>query len=278
MMLRRLFLIVISVQLCCCRETIIHNLSESDANRMLAHLDAQHLSVIKEKQADGSWGLSLPREQVTEAIRSLDKHKLLKDELPALSKESGFISSKEQDRFRYERALSREIETTLSALPQVIQARVHLNLPVYDPLFYNQSETERASASVMLITTTVDLSTEQIVALVSGASGIKAESVSVVIAQSSQIQSKQLIIEEAAAPINAVEYGVGEISQDQEQITDKQSKHNLDISESVQDRIYRRTKAFFYDLPFYLIACCAGTLIIFVLVFRSLHKKQSVMV
>ena len=88
-MFRLMFLILICLQLCCCRETIVHNLSESEANRMLAHLDAQNLSVLKEKQADGSWGLSLPREQVTEAIRSLDKHKLLKDELPALSKESG---------------------------------------------------------------------------------------------------------------------------------------------------------------------------------------------
>ncbi len=183
-MFKKTVLVITLLFLCSCRETIIHNLSEPEANRIVAHLYDQKLSVKKEKQADGRWSLSLPESQVAEGIRSLDAHRLLKDEPHLVNDSNSFLGSSENERFKFERALSREIEATLSALPKVLQARVHLNLPHTDPLFGLKSDNAEGSASVMLISGSSDLDKADITALVAGASGIKPEKISVVVSLS----------------------------------------------------------------------------------------------
>ena len=93
------------------------------------------------------------------------------------------MSSREQQRFQFERSLSSSIETTLSALDGVLDVRVHLNLPVSDPLFGKPvNSQDKGSASVLLITGSVfPNSNEQIASLVAGASGISSKNVSVLI-------------------------------------------------------------------------------------------------
>lgn len=239
----RLLLIVLI--LCSCRETIVHNLSEPEANRMLAHLYDQKLLVKKEKQADGRWCLSLPSEEAASGIRTLDSHKLLREPPIAVNDSASFMNSNEQERFKYERALSREIETTLSGLPSVLQARVHLNLPVSDPLF--AAKKEDGSASVMLVAADENINKQDVVALVAGASGIEPAVVSVVLSLSAvKVEQIPVVVESAAS---------------------------IGFMDRLKKFLIRSLS--YISMPFLF---CLSAALVFILVFRQFNKRNKIMI
>jgi type III secretion protein J len=167
-----------------CREQIVHNLSEIDANRLVTKLHDASLSGDKEKQADGKWSISVPSDETIRALKLLNDSRILRSESQKPIEKSSVISSREDQRFHYERSLSQEIETTLSSVPGVLEARVHLNIPPVDPLF-GKSIGPGGTASVLLVTDNLlAASKEEIAGLVSGASGIKAEAISVLFSRS----------------------------------------------------------------------------------------------
>lgn len=98
------------------------------------------------------------------------------------------LSSREEQRFQFERALSRELESTLGALDGVFEARVHLNLPPIDPIFGQQLSPTKGTASVLLLVG-ADFSAHltEISSMVAGASGIPIGGVSVLVSQSKEL-------------------------------------------------------------------------------------------
>lgn len=164
-----------------CRQSVIHDLNESDATTLLARLQSGNLSAEKERQADGRWTLTVASRDAVRAIQIIDGSRMLKVlDAPRLDR-SSLTSSREDQRFHYERALSREIEKTLLSLRGVLEAKVHLNLPGQEYGF-RKERPSTASGSVLLVSapefTTSD---QQIASLVSGASGVPADRISVLI-------------------------------------------------------------------------------------------------
>lgn len=164
-----------------CKEQIVHNLSESDANRVVTTLAQASIRSAKLKQADGQWSISVDSEQSVEALRYLGDQRLLRDGGEKPLAEASVLGSREDQRFHYERALSQEIGKTLAGIPGVLDARVHLNLPLTDPLFGQPIDSKAGSASVLVVSRDGAVTREDIALLVAGASGVAVKQISVLI-------------------------------------------------------------------------------------------------
>ena len=171
-----------------CRERILHDLDELEANRLLAELYKVEASPMKVQQADGKWSISVAAEDTQRAMQHLYESRLLRETRPPLPQAQSMIPSREEQRFQFERALSREIEYTLTNVEGVLQARVHLNLPARDPfLGQSLSGEEKGSASVLIVaTSSFDMPGPEITKLVAGASGIASQAVAVMISRSDE--------------------------------------------------------------------------------------------
>lgn len=166
-----------------CREEIVHKLSEEQANSLITRLAQVDIEARKISEPDGKWAISVPSKESLEALQQLENSKLFRQQSEASQQSAGILSSREDQRLRFERSLSRELETSLISLPGVLQARVHLNLPPIDPLFGKAMDKQfQSSASVLLICEkTFTHSLDQIAALVGGAAGIEVTQVRVLI-------------------------------------------------------------------------------------------------
>lgn len=168
-----------------CDETILHDLTEQDANRVLSRLSSGNLRAKKVIQSDGRWSISVSKDSVVPSLNFLDSTRVLSPRQAGAGagNKSGFVPSREEQRFRYERAVAISIEESLAAMRGVLEARVHLNLPESDPLFGTRKE-NLGSGSVLLVTdSSLSAKDDEIAALVSGAAGIPAGKVSVLRSQ-----------------------------------------------------------------------------------------------
>lgn len=190
-----------------CKEKIVHNLSENDANRYLARLDEISAGASKVKQPDGKWSISVDKTKAILAIKHLGDSRMLKSSDAPASEQSSLISSREDQRFKFERALSREIENTLASIEGVLEARVHLNLPGVDPILGHRLPASKGTGSVLLvIKKDFQLTTEMIADLVSGASGIETGQIAVLFnLESSSIREPAVTPapKEAVVPVQA---------------------------------------------------------------------------
>lgn len=178
-----------------CKEQIIHNLEEADANRIVTVLHDSGLDVEKKIQPDGRWSIAVPKDNSMMALRLLEDKRVLRAPSKSNILKGSVISSREAQKFEYERGLSREIENTLLSLDGVLDARVHLNLPTPDPLLGKVSGNLGGTGSVlMVVSQAMILNNSDIAGLVSGASGIPADKISV-------IQSKSAESDKTAAPL-----------------------------------------------------------------------------
>lgn len=179
-----------------CSEEIIHGLSEAEANKILTGLHAASITAEKVKEPDGFWAISVTKEESLEALKVLSESRLLPESGPDTPSSSGVLSSREDQKFRLERSISRELEGTLRNIPGVLESRVHLNLPPTDPLFGRTISDDKGSAAVLLVLNELTLGREEVVALVSGASGIEKTQISVVMntGTSSPIHRQQVMV------------------------------------------------------------------------------------
>jgi|694.fasta_scaffold10224_3 type III secretory pathway lipoprotein EscJ len=163
-----------------CDEQIIHDLGEAEANRVVSRLSVAALDAHKVQQSDGRWAVAVPEESILPALTFLESNRVLTPRgQPSGSSKGGLVPSRQEQWFRYERAMAQAIEESLAALAGVLEARVHVNLPESDPLFGTKKR-EGGSGSVLLL---VDggfvASNDEISALVAGAAGIPAQHVTV---------------------------------------------------------------------------------------------------
>ncbi|MEZ4753615.1 MAG: hypothetical protein R3A13_04800 [Bdellovibrionota bacterium] len=168
-----------------CKDELMHNLSEYEANKLITSLDQIEIEAEKSKQADGKWTLSVASKSTVPALTHLDKLRFFKKNTEASEKQASMLSSREEQKFQFERSLSGSIERTLSTLNGVLDARVHLNLPFADPLFGQRLDlASTGSASVLLVTeSSFPNSNLEVASLVAGASGISEKRVSVLISK-----------------------------------------------------------------------------------------------
>ena len=132
-MSKRICFAILILLLSGCRERIVHDLSETDANRLVAELYRIEAAPAKVQQPDGKWSVAVPGSRAMDAVKHLEQSRLLRELHPQPPAPASIMSSREEQRFQHERALSREIEYTLAGIEGVLQPRVHLNIPARDP-------------------------------------------------------------------------------------------------------------------------------------------------
>ena len=170
-------IILLLFTLVSCKEEILHDLSETQANQVWLTLERQNIEVEKKKSASG-WGILVETNLAVQALQTLQDlklpHGIWRDKEV---NSSSLIPSKEERQLNRERELGRTLEGTLLSLPGVSDAHVHLVIPTLD-----KEGLQKTSASVLVISDGKDLiSAQQIRDLAAGATAIQKENVAVAI-------------------------------------------------------------------------------------------------
>ncbi len=160
----------------------MHDLAEAEANRVLSRLSLEEIKAEKVVQPDGRWAISVAERDAPLALRFLDTRRVIpsRTQDAASFAKSGIVPSREEQWFRYERAVAAVLDDTLQSMTGVLEAHVHLHVPQGDPLFGQKTEYGGGSSAVLLL---VDehftASNEEVAALVGGAAGISPNRVAV---------------------------------------------------------------------------------------------------
>lgn len=178
--LGHLFLVCLVASTLGCDEQIVHDLSEHDANRVVSRLSSAALQAHKVRQSDGRWAIEVSSDAIVPALAFLESNRVLiaRGTSSAPSK-GGIVPSRQEQWFRYERAMALSIEESLGAIAGVLEARVHLNLPETDPLFGTSPQGNTSGSVLLLIDSHYAASNEEIASLVGGAAGIPVSQVTV---------------------------------------------------------------------------------------------------
>jgi type III secretion protein J len=164
-----------------CEEQILHDLSESEANRVISRFSGTDIIPTKVSQSDGRWAIAVPRGNSVSALSFLDSHRVLSSRGAVGSKgaKGGLVPSREEQWFSYQRAVAQSIEDTLNSLGGVLEAHVHVNLPEHDPLLGRKRDVGGTGSVLLVIDDRFSAKDEDVSALVSGAAGLPAGSVTV---------------------------------------------------------------------------------------------------
>jgi len=151
-MMKRIFLILIFPLLlvACDKHVLYSQLTESEANEMVARLYASNVSAEKIAETDGTFRVDTDKSSFSRAVAVLQAHGLPRERFQSLGEifeKDGFVSSPLEERARLNYALSQEISRTISNIDGVILARVHLAVPKREHL---AKTVEPSSASVFV--------------------------------------------------------------------------------------------------------------------------------
>ncbi|MCQ2028422.1 EscJ/YscJ/HrcJ family type III secretion inner membrane ring protein [Stutzerimonas zhaodongensis] len=166
-----------------CDSSLYTNLSEREANKMVAALLRDGIAAQRKVQDDGMMTVTVPQDRLSQAVTLLDDIGLPEQKFSNMGdvfKGNGLVSSPVQERAQMVYALSEELSHTVSQIDGVLSARVHVVLPDNDLL---KRVISPSSASVLIryeANTDVDKLVPQIKALVANSvSGLGYDGVSV---------------------------------------------------------------------------------------------------
>ena len=179
--------IVLALALAGCRNDLYSNLSELEANQMLAVLMANGISAEKAVKGKGGFTVSVDQRDMLKALSVLNDRgfpRSARDSIGKVFQKSGIMSSPFEERVRYIYALGEEVAQTLSQVDGVVTARVHIVLPDAPQL----GQPVKPSSAAVFIKhqpgVDLDFFTPQIRRLVSSAiEGLQYNAVSVVLAE-----------------------------------------------------------------------------------------------
>lgn len=124
--------VLVLLAACSQQVALYNNMSERDANEVLAALDRAGITANKQAGKDGAVNLMVPQGEVARAVDHLDREGLPRERRASMGdvfRKEGLISSPLEERARYLWALSQELSETLSQIDGVVTARVHVVLP-----------------------------------------------------------------------------------------------------------------------------------------------------
>src|SRR5581483_2185174 len=146
----RLLAVLALALLCSCTSELYSQVSERDANEILATLYAAGIHASKSTLDQKTWSVEVDEQDLQRALQVVTENGLPREPFAntgELFKKEGLISTPSEERIRYIYAVSQELSNTLSQIDGVIVARVHPVIPANDPL---ATQIRPASASVFI--------------------------------------------------------------------------------------------------------------------------------
>lgn len=147
---RWLILLLLIPLLSACRAELYSQVSERDANEILAALYAAGIEAHKRTSDRKVWSVEVSESKLQQALQIVAARGLPREQFTntgEVFKKEGLISTPSEERIRYIFALSQELGRTLSEIDGVVAARVHPVIPANDPL---ASRVRPSSASVFI--------------------------------------------------------------------------------------------------------------------------------
>lgn len=137
----------------CAGEPVLHDLAEREANEVLVALDEGGIAATKERgeRSEGGWTVRVSRGDGPRAQRLLQARQLPRPRPPGLGEvfgQAGVVPTPVEEHARWLHALAGELSASVEALDGVLEARVHLGLPVEDPLRPGARPAPRAAVLV----------------------------------------------------------------------------------------------------------------------------------
>ncbi|WP_414663711.1 type III secretion system inner membrane ring lipoprotein SctJ [Horticoccus sp. 23ND18S-11] len=121
----------------CGKVPLFSELSENEANEMMAILLQRDIVCTKLAGKDEKWSLKVGQADFSRAVDLLKAQGYPRDKFVRIGdvfQKSGLVSSPTEERIRYMYALSQEIAETFMRIDGVMNARVHIVIPDNDPL------------------------------------------------------------------------------------------------------------------------------------------------
>lgn len=145
-------LLVSTLLVGCANDTLYSELDEQQANELMAALLGSDIPARKSvSPSKKGWEVQVARSDFPYAMQVLKSRGLPRASYQSLGevfKKEGFASSATEEKARYLHGLSQELSRTLSLMPGVVQARVHIALPDRDPL--GEASAAASSATVFI--------------------------------------------------------------------------------------------------------------------------------
>ncbi|WP_341367283.1 type III secretion system inner membrane ring lipoprotein SctJ [Yoonia sp. BS5-3] len=208
--MRRVFLLLCLLVLSACKTDLYRNLSEREANEMLAVLISNNIEVTKEYLGDEGVTLRVEESDLPRAIDVLKQNGFPREThetMGTVFEKSGIMSSPFEERVRFVYALGEEVSRTLTEIDGVLTARVHIVLPE-EPDF--GEELTPSSAAVFIkhrIGVDLDFATPQIRRLVSSSiEGVGYDDVTVLLVEA---ERPNITVRNDPSPIVEIVPGLG---------------------------------------------------------------------
>lgn len=147
---RSLCVILAIASLCACKHQLHSQISESDANEILATLYTTGIRAVKIPNGEQKWAVEVDEDDMQRALQVLHEQGLPHEQFAntgEIFKKEGLVSTPSEERIRFIYAVSQELANTLSKIDGVVAARVHPVIPANNPL---ASEIRPSSASVFI--------------------------------------------------------------------------------------------------------------------------------
>lgn len=141
----------------CAKETVAHQQSEREANRILVLLRAEGIKAIKMKDEEARelrFNVRVPKNDVAHALFLLDVYNLPEKKRAGLAAsfgQGGLIPTAEHEKAKKIVGIEGDLVNTLREIPRVVNAEVAVSLPDMDPLSIEPNQRVRPKASVMLV-------------------------------------------------------------------------------------------------------------------------------
>jgi type III secretion protein J len=132
---------------------LLHGLDERAANEVLVALDEAGVRAekIREDGPGGAWRIEVPAAEAPRAHRILAGRELPRARPPGFDEvfaKGSMVPTAAEEHARFQHALAGELARSIESLDGVLEARVHLGLPLADPLRPEASPAPRAAVLV----------------------------------------------------------------------------------------------------------------------------------
>ena len=133
-----------------CKTALFSGLNETEANEIVAALEDASIEARKERLEGAEWQVQVDEERVGAALDLLRAQGLPHERFASMGdmfQKQGLVSTPSEERMRYIYAVSQELSQTLRSIDGVVSARVHVVIPLNDPL----SDKIRPSSAAVFI-------------------------------------------------------------------------------------------------------------------------------